>query len=123
YLDVLKIGSRPSRRPEQKVSVSSIRAIPWVLCWTQTRSLLPTWWGIGSAWRSSSAQEKQALKALFATSAFFSSFVKTLGFSLAKVEPEVWRMYFREDLNGRDDALVFTKLENELRDAIRFVNE
>ncbi|MCB0348256.1 MAG: phosphoenolpyruvate carboxylase, partial [Bdellovibrionales bacterium] len=33
YLDKLKIGSRPSKRPGNVVSLSALRAIPWVLCW------------------------------------------------------------------------------------------
>ncbi|MCO4756199.1 MAG: phosphoenolpyruvate carboxylase, partial [Bacteriovoracaceae bacterium] len=38
YLDALKIGSRPSKRQTES---QKLRAIPWVLCWTQTRVLLP----------------------------------------------------------------------------------
>ncbi|MBC7397605.1 MAG: phosphoenolpyruvate carboxylase, partial [Bdellovibrionales bacterium] len=42
FLTALKIGSRPAKRASAKkgsLAVSSLRAIPWILCWTQTRVL------------------------------------------------------------------------------------
>ncbi|MFM9156673.1 MAG: phosphoenolpyruvate carboxylase, partial [Dolichospermum sp.] len=45
----LQISSRPARRPSGKKDLSSLRAIPWVFSWTQTRFLLPSWYGIGTA--------------------------------------------------------------------------
>src|SRR5690606_27230147 len=40
YLSTLKMGSRPAKRGGLQ-SVQSLRAIPWILCWTQTRVLFP----------------------------------------------------------------------------------
>lgn len=97
YLSALKIGSRPAKRPAQTVSTAALRAIPWVLCWTQTRSLFPTWWGVGTAWKALTDTEKVKLQALYNESPFFSSYIKALGFSLAKVELEVWELYFGKD--------------------------
>jgi phosphoenolpyruvate carboxylase len=91
-LQKLRIGSRPSKRTGA-LSVASLRAIPWVLCWTQTRTLFPTWWGIGSAWAELRPSEKRELKAVFKRDALFRSYVKLLGFTLAKVELSVWRLY------------------------------
>src|SRR5688500_14581304 len=47
-LGAVPIGSRPARR-EQQGGVESLRAIPWVFAWTQTRLLLPSWLGAGEA--------------------------------------------------------------------------
>lgn len=118
YIDVLRIGSRPTRRGTSEVSVSQLRAIPWILCWTQTRSLLTTWWGIGSAWRYLPATSRELLKNEFKRDPFFSSFVKSLGFTLAKVELDVWRQYF----SNPDDALFLLEIEKEFRSAVDFVH-
>ncbi len=45
--DDLKLGSRPARRAA--ASADSLRAIPWVMAWTQTRVLVPAWFGAGTA--------------------------------------------------------------------------
>ncbi len=48
-LGLLAIGSRPARRPEGEDYLGSLRAIPWVFAWTQNRTLLPAWYGCGTA--------------------------------------------------------------------------
>lgn len=121
YLDVLRIGSRPVVRPSTTPSVSSLRAIPWVLCWTQTRNLFPAWWGIGSAWKQLSVDEKEKLKELFTKDPFFSSTVKTLAFTLAKVEPDVWELYFdRSNSRGREILISF---RDEYERSLKFIHE
>jgi phosphoenolpyruvate carboxylase len=120
YLDALRIGSRPSKRPEKGVSVDALRAIPWVLCWTQTRSLLPSWWGVGAAWRASDADAQAALRLAAVNDPFFASFIKILGFTLAKVELDVWQCYAE---NTVEMKALFMEIRREYSDALRFIQE
>ncbi len=95
YMNYLKIGSRPAKRT-QELTVKGLRAIPWILCWTQTRLLFPIWWGVGSAWTMSSPQEKKILQKAFHSEEVFASYVKALDFTLAKVEISVFKTYLSQ---------------------------
>ena len=113
YLKILKIGSRPAKRTVQ-LSVKGLRAIPWVMCWTQTRVLFPTWWGVGTAWANSNTDQKEALKTSFQNNPVFTSYIKALGFTLAKIELNVWKMYLSQS------TLTKTEIENAAQE---FQNE
>ena len=101
------------------VTVNSLRAIPWVLCWTQSRLLLPTWWGIGSAWKKLDPSTREELKLLLHSQTFFSSFIKSLGFTLAKVEIDVWKFYAQ--VNGYRDPK--NEVEKEFKATLQFMQE
>jgi phosphoenolpyruvate carboxylase len=51
----LPIGSRPSKRAAG--GLEALRAIPWVFAWTQTRAILPAWYGVGTALEEVGATE------------------------------------------------------------------
>lgn len=121
HLNELHIGSRPSSR-SQRLVVSGLRAIPWVMCWTQTRVLFPTWWGIGSSWKSSSYNVRENLKKVFDSEPVFASYVRALGFTLAKVELSVWRIYLEQSgINPKVIENIFYLFEQEFQQAVEMV--
>ncbi len=109
FLRHLKIGSRPSKRAGS-LSPTSLRAIPWILCWTQTRVLFPTWWGVGSCFGEMSRNELEDLKHAYKESALLRSYIKVLGFTLAKVELPIWRLYLE---SSKVDKLTVKKIVRE----------
>ena len=112
FLSALKIGSRPTKRASSAkgtLAVSSLRAIPWILCWTQTRVLFPTWWGVGRSWEKLSIEHKQKLKREYKANALFRSFVHVLGFTLAKVELPMWNFYLSESRLPASEAMRFQR--------------
>lgn len=117
HLHELKLGSRPSKR-KSLAQISDLRAIPWVLTWTQARVLLPTWWGIGSAWFELSKQEQQQLMNQFKNNeGFWVSFIKQLAFSLAKVDLDVFRFQVYELAPAHKEIL--SNIEQEFKKTLQ----
>jgi len=90
-LALLNLGSRPARRPAAAADfLASLRAIPWVFAWTQTRCLLPSWYGCGTAFAEADVAE---LRRLYRGWAFFRTLVQNLEMTLAKASIEIARDY------------------------------
>ena len=93
-LALLEIGSRPARRPESADFLGSLRAIPWVFAWTQNRTILPAWFGSGTALGSLvEAGQVDALRRLYARLPFFRTLVDALEMTLAKSSLEIASQY------------------------------
>lgn len=125
FLEALHFGSRPSKRKKLE-GISSLRAIPWILSWTQTRILLPTWWGMGTAYQKLSVKEKAELKKMLQTRSapLFSSFVQQVGFTLTKVEMPIWFLYLKHSSLSQKEQKIFTELFlNEYRLTVKAVRE
>ena len=108
-LDRLPIGSRPARRSEAG-GVRTLRAIPWVFAWTQTRLMLPAWLGTGVALAEALAgPERPQLVEMARRWPFFRSTLQLVEMVLAKAEPEIARHYdallVRPELTGLGDEL------------------
>lgn len=114
YLDALKIGSRPSKKTTPLDENLKLRAIPWVLCWTQTRTLLPTWYGIGTAFFNLKKEDQIAIIESFEESHFLRSFIKILGFTLAKVELSIFELYIDKLASTPQSKELYEQLALEL---------
>ena len=90
------IGSRPAKRSGDG-GVASLRAIPWVFAWTQTRLLLPSWLGTGEALDEAiRAGSLPQLRRMIDGWPFFNSTLRLIEMALAEAEPAIAEAYDRE---------------------------
>jgi len=92
----LQISSRPARRKSGAKDLSSLRAIPWVFGWTQSRFLLPSWFGVGTALAeevASDAEQLDVLRRLHQRWPFFRMLISKVEMTLSKVDLELARHY------------------------------
>ena len=97
-IGLLNIGSRPSHRKQQDRSKTSIRAIPWVFGWAQSRHTLPAWYGLGSAletWLGSDQSRLAQLQSMYKAWPFFRSLISNIQMALFKGEMEIAHEYTR----------------------------
>ncbi|WP_148278681.1 phosphoenolpyruvate carboxylase [Bdellovibrio bacteriovorus] len=123
FMKDLRMGSRPSKR-QGPVQLKSLRAIPWVLCWTQTRALFPTWWGLGSFWTGLSAADKNKYRRAFKESSMFRTYIKAVGFTLEKIELDVFFMYLRSSKLSQSTVVKYEKsFRMEYAKAVKCIRE
>ena len=87
----LNIGSRPASRQPTR-SIEGLRAIPWVFSWSQSRTMLPGWYGFGSAIEASGVS-LTALNELHEAWPFFATTLANMEMVLAKSDMLIARRY------------------------------
>lgn len=91
----MNIGSRPSKR-KPSGGIESLRAIPWIFAWTQTRFNLPIWLGFGAAMKHAIAKDARNMRMLtdmYNEWPFFRVTVDLVEMVLAKGDPEIAALY------------------------------
>lgn len=85
-IGALNIGSRPASRKQTK-AISDLRAIPWVLSWSQSRVMLPGWYGTGAAferWIDGDDARLATLTALYEKWPFFRTVLSNMAMVMSK---------------------------------------
>jgi len=120
----LNIGSRPAKR-KKGGGLASLRAIPWIFAWTQTRLLLPSWLGVGEGLSSASKSRNgnlDLLKEMYREWPFFRSTISLIEMVLTKADLKIATeydkklvpqdlKYYGEDLRKRFQVTVDKILE------------
>jgi phosphoenolpyruvate carboxylase len=101
-IEQMALGSRPSRRRSMR-GVEDLRAIPWVFAWTQCRSIITGWYGLGTALELAVAKHGDAVLVEMARDwSFFANLLDDVEMVLAKCDLDI--------------AEAFSKLSGPLHD-------
>lgn len=121
-LEQAKIGSRPARRKASR-NIGDLRAIPWVFGWTQSRLLVPAWFGVGYA-ISEFLDRPGALQLLQDMAHEFPLFIdllRNVEMALAKVDLATARLYSTLVTDSKLRERVYDMLEAEFHRSVRVV--
>lgn len=120
-IGALNIGSRPtSRKPT--TAISDLRAIPWVLAWSQSRVMLPGWYGTGSAFEEYIAGDDaklDTLRDLYQRWPFFRTVLSNMAQVLAKSDLGLAARYSELVADADLRARVFDKIVAEHERTVR----
>jgi phosphoenolpyruvate carboxylase len=123
-LENAKIGSRPARR-NASPKLSDLRAIPWVFGWTQSRLLVPAWFGVGYAF-DRYLENPGALKLLQTMAREFPLFIdllRNVEMALGKADLATARLYATLVEDEKLRERVYDMFEAEFHRSVRAVLE
>lgn len=121
-LEHAKIGSRPARR-NKSPKLSDLRAIPWVFGWTQSRLLVPAWFGVGYAIEEFTKKpgSLDLLRVMAREFPLFIDLMRNVEMALGKVDLSTARVYAElvEDAKLRDR--IYDMFESEFHRTVKSV--
>jgi len=103
-IENLPIASRPARRRGQR-TLDDLRAIPWVFAWTQSRCMIPAWYGLGTALAEVKYGDRKAWQQvcdMYRRWPFFQATIDNATLALAKADMAIAQHY--SELDDDPDA-------------------
>ena len=91
----LNIGSRPASR-KKITDIGGLRAIPWVFSWSQSRIMLPGWYGVGTAFSNfinKNSRNIDKLRTMYKDWPFFTSLLSNVDMVMSKSDMEIAKEY------------------------------
>ncbi|NYT35034.1 phosphoenolpyruvate carboxylase [Rhizobium sp. WYCCWR 11128] len=116
----LNIGSRPASRSSSG-RIEDLRAIPWVFGWSQSRIMLPGWFGFGSAvkqWLSSHPDGLTTLQAMYRHWPFFRTLIANMEMVLAKTNLAIATSYVDLVADCPSHETIFARIKDEWADTV-----
>ena len=114
----LKIGSRPASRTASG-KIEDLRAIPWVFSWSQSRFVLPGWYGFAAGVRALGISDDD-LQAM-ARWDFFDVFLANMEMALAKADMDIAESYVRLAPDQAEAGRIFATIRREFDDTVSLV--
>ncbi|HTU24531.1 MAG TPA: phosphoenolpyruvate carboxylase [Pirellulales bacterium] len=111
-IENLPIGSRPARRRGER-SLGDLRAIPWVFSWTQNRTIIPAWYGLGTALAETKQRDPAAWTAIgemYEKWPFFQATIDNAELALAKADMYVAQRYASLNDGGESRGVIWSRI-------------
>mmetsp|Transcript_5299 Transcript_5299/g.6173 ORF Transcript_5299/g.6173 Transcript_5299/m.6173 type:complete len:1002 (+) Transcript_5299:191-3196(+) len=113
-LGILNIGSRPAKR-NPKGGIESLRAIPWTFAWTQTRTHLSAWLGVGAGLHFDNPKELETLRTMYTDWPWFRETIDLIAMILSKTDFSISKNYDEQLVDKTKELL---GLGEEVRDKL-----
>ncbi|MCY7313272.1 MAG: phosphoenolpyruvate carboxylase [Pseudoxanthomonas sp.] len=95
-IERMTLGSRPSRRLGEDAALANLRAIPWVFAWSQSRAVIPGWYGVGSGLQAVvDAGGEDSLREMARDWPFFRTLLADVSMVLAKGDLSIAELFSR----------------------------
>ncbi|CAN5226774.1 phosphoenolpyruvate carboxylase [soil metagenome] len=115
----LQLGSRPAKR-RASARIEDFRAIPWVFSWTQSRAVLPAWFGLGTALQT--AREEHGvdlLREMERDWPYFAALISNAEMACVKADLDIARRYAELCVSAEIRGRIWGTIEQEFQRTVR----